>query len=163
MTAGTDSDQRVFDGYKMEYEQCAESYRHTYATIWQAGGLFGVISGAIVAVGSSGDGGLDPLLQVLAPLPLLFWYLGIFRPMNRYGEWRSKRLSVLEEEVFPKLESRLEMLHFSEYNTRRKKESSLYRALTFKWIWRPRVNEIVSILGISLLVAELVLISVNYL
>ena len=158
---GVDGDDPIFTGYLTEYEQCAESYRHTYATIWQAGGLFGVISGAIVAIGST-EGGLDPIIQVLAPVPLLFWYLGIFRPMNRYGEWRSRRLTDIEtrlEEIVP----RLDMRHFRQYDRDRKSESRAYRLVTFKWVWRPRVSEMVSVFGTALLVAEVLLIWANYL
>jgi hypothetical protein len=156
-----DSTDAIVLGYMTEYEQCAESYRHTYATIWQAGGLFGIISGAIVAIGST-QGSLDPIIQVLAPLPLVFWYLGIFRPMNRYGEWRSRRLSDLEarlEDIVPGLD----MWHFRQYEADRKSESGVYRLVTFKWVWRPRVSEIVSIFGTALLIAEVLLIWVYYL
>ena len=162
-SSGYDRDpQRVFDGYIAEYEECGASYRHTYSTIWQAGGLFGVISGALIAVGSTEGGGIDPLIQVLAPLPFLFWYLGIFRPMNKYGEWRSERLVDIETKL-EELEPELDMRHFRRYDRDRKDESALYRWVTFKWIWQPRVSEIVTIFGMSVLVAEIVLIWVNYL
>lgn len=150
---------KVFDGYLKEYEQCSESYRHTYATIWQAGALFGVVSGAIVGL-SSRNGSLAPVIQVLAPLPLLFWYAGIFRPMNHYGEMRSERLAQLEELLADHVPG-LEMRHFRSYDIARKGESRMYRVVTFKWIWRPRVTEIVTIVGILLLTAEIVLISSN--
>lgn len=156
-----DSADATFAGYLTEYQQCAESYRHTYATIWQAGGLFGIVSGAIVAIGST-EGGLDPIIQVLAPLPLLFWYLGIFRPMNRYGEWRNERLSEIEA-TLQAIVPGLDMRHFRQYEAGRKRESRTRRLVTFKWVWRPRVSEIVAIFGTALLGAEVLLVWVNYL
>jgi hypothetical protein len=42
----------AIQGLTTEYEQCMDSYRHTYATIWQAGGIFIAISAAIVAFGT---------------------------------------------------------------------------------------------------------------
>jgi hypothetical protein len=154
-------DDRVFDGYMHEYDQCCENYRHTYATIWQAGGLFGVISGALVGLGTK-DGSLPPLIQVLAPAPLIFWFLGIFLPMNRYGELRSSRLAAIEK-LLPTLVQGLEMDHFRSYDRLRKRESELSRILTFKWLWRPRVIEIVTVIGTALIVAEVALIWSNYL
>ena len=92
------------DALLTEYRECMASYRHTYATIWQAGGIFTAISAAVVALsakltlGEAGAGKPD-LLALLAPIPFLFWWWGIFRPMNRYGEWRNDRLVEIEDEL----------------------------------------------------------------
>lgn len=145
----------------MEYQQCAESYRHTYATIWQAGGLFGIVSGALVGLSAS-DGTLPPIIQVLAPLPLLFWYLGIFRPMNRYGELRGERLAEIELILGGKV-SGLCMKHFCSYEESRKSESRLSCAPPLKWVREPRVSEMAAILGAALIVGEFYLVWTLYL
>ena len=160
-SSSADREERIFLGYLKEYEECSESYRHTYQTIWQAAGLFGVISGALVGLGTQ-DGSVPPLIQVLAPAPLVFWYVGVFRPMNRYGEVRSARLAQLEQELEDEVPG-LKMRHFRRYDTSRKAESPLYRIVTFKWVWRPRVSEIVTLLGVTLIIAEIVLVWTNYL
>jgi hypothetical protein len=152
---------RLLDTYVLEYQQCCDSYRHTYTTIWAAGGLFGAASGAILALSSRG-GDIDPVIQVIAPLPMLFWYLGIFRPMNRYGEWRSTRAGQIEDILMDHVDG-LVMQHYRHFESARKRESRLYRLITFKWIWRPRVVEVVSIAGAMLIAAEIALIWVNFL
>jgi hypothetical protein len=152
---------QVFEGYMHEYDQCCESYRHTYTTIWAAGGLFGLISGALVGLGTK-DGSLPALIQVLAPAPLLFWYIGIFRPMDRYGEWRSERAKEIEA-VLQKALPDLKMKHYRRFEEDRKTEPTLRRVLLLKWLWRPRVKEVVNLVGVSLIAAEVALIWVNYL
>jgi hypothetical protein len=73
-----------------EYTECATSYRHTYATIWQAGGILGAAAAAILAFSSS-------WVQLFAPVPILAWYLALFLPMDAYGQLRRRRLQQLEE------------------------------------------------------------------
>lgn len=147
--------EQAFNAYLTEYKECMESYRHTYATIWQAGALFGAISGAMVAIVGSGSMQFTPLLQVLVPLPILFWYWGIFRPMNGYGELRSDRLAEIEKILNQNI-SRLKMQHFLHYGEQRKKENIIKRFITFKWLWKPRVVEIVTVIGVGLLIVELI-------
>jgi len=144
----------AFQGYLVEYEQCMESYRHTYATIWQAGALFAAISAAIVTFAGSDNSNL----QVLAPLPIIFWYLGIFQPMNRYGEVRNDRLVQLEQTLGTAIRD-LQMQHFRYFSGTRKAESTTRRILLFKWLWRPRVKEIVTMFGVALIVVEFYLIA----
>lgn len=156
-----DAQEQRLETYRVEYEQCMESYRHTYETIWQAGAVFAAISAGIVAFGGGDDGDLDPVIQLLAPLPFLFWYLGVFRPMNRYGERRSDRLKAIEETLHQLVGA--DLRHFREYDAERKSEPRVHRLVTLKWIWRPRVSEVVSILGVSLLVVEAWLFAVHVL
>lgn len=87
----------VLDAYLREYEQCMESYRHTYQTIWQVGSMFAAIGGAMFAFGD--NAGKLSWTQALAPLPLLFWYLGVFLPMDRYGDVRRETLVWIETAI----------------------------------------------------------------
>lgn len=154
----------AFQAYITEYEQCMESYRHTYETIWQAGAIFSAISAGIIAFTSnSGNGitGISPLVQVLAPIPVLFWFHGIYRPMNRYGELRNDRLTELEELLSDGVPG-LQMSHYRNFSRFRKGESRMKRILTFKWLWRPRVSEIISIFGCIITGLEIYLLWVNY-
>lgn len=106
------SEQKV-TAYLTEYEQCQESYRHTYQTIWQAGAIFVAVSAGIVALWDKSKG-FSPWMIILAPLPFLFWYVGIFRPMNKYGELRRGILRDIER-TLNKLIPGLSLKHFSEY------------------------------------------------
>lgn len=148
----------AFQGYITEYEQCMESYRHTYATIWQAGGIFAAISAAIVAFGANEATGIPPWILVLAPVLFLFWWWGIFRPMNRYGEWRNDRLAQIEEKLSEPTTPGLQMRHFSEFSSKRKGGWKIVRILTLQWLWRSRVKEVVTIFGCSIFVLELILL-----
>lgn len=103
------------EAYLIEYQECMDSYRHTYATIWQAGAIFAAISAAIVAFtrGSElpgGSAGIASWIQILAPISFLFWWWGIFMPMNRYGELRSDRLAEIEELLSDPTIPKLQML-----------------------------------------------------
>jgi hypothetical protein len=82
--------------------------------------------------------------------------------MNRYGEWRSARASELEELMGDEVAG-LDMRHYRHFDAARKRDSRLYRVITFKWVWRPRVSEIVSIAGTLLIATEIALIWVHYL
>ena len=153
--------------YLTEYRECMESYRHTYATIWQSGIVFTTISVAIVAfVNISDIGGgshkIPPFVLMLVPIPILFWWWGVFMSMNRYGELRSKRLEEIEQ-LLNESVPRLQMCHFCNYNRDRTKEGTVERIRKFKWLLKPKVSEIVSIFGVALLILEIYLLWVYYL
>lgn len=154
------------EGYLVEYHECIDSYRHTYTTIWQAGAIFAAISAAVVAF-SKGSGtpgvsaNIAPWIQVLAPIPFLFWWWGIFVPMNRYGEQRNDRLVEIEQ-LLSTATSGLKMFHVKGFSEGRKKESIFWRILTLKWLWQPRVKEVVTIFGVAILLLELALVWKNY-
>lgn len=153
MTPGAPLSEEARQAHLVEYEQCMESYRHTYATIWQAGALFAAISAAIVALGGSDSGAtgfhVPAAIEVLAPLPFLFWWLGIFRPMNRYGELRNDRLAQIESLLNAGIPG-CAMSHFSGFSTSRKAGYKLWRrVLTLQVLWRPRVYEVVNICGLT--------------
>jgi hypothetical protein len=141
----------AFQGYLTEYEQCLESYRHTYETIWQASALFAAISAGIIAFGNT------QIPSIVGPLPIIFWYLGIFRPMNRYGELRNDRLAELERRLSEAVPG-LDMRAVRSFSGARKSESEIRRIATFKWLWRPRVKEIVTLFGVGLILVEIYLV-----
>jgi hypothetical protein len=159
---GSKINETAIRAYLIEYEQCQEGYRHTYTTIWQAGSIFVAASAAILAIAASGQGGVDPAVRVIAPLPFLFWWLGIFRPMHYYGEMKSERLVALETLLNESVPD-LTMEHFREYDKERKSESLLHRLVWLSWFRRPRVNEFVNLIGILVLLTEVALLWANYL
>lgn len=143
----------AFKAYLTEYQECVDSYRHTYTTIWQAGALFSAISAAIVAFAG------PKWIQMLAPLPFIFWYLGIFTPMDRYGELRSERLAKIEQLLNHAVPG-LGMDHFINYNKSRKEKIGIIKRI-YKRKWG--VKHVVSIFGILLILIEIYLIWAHYL
>lgn len=135
--------------YLKEYEQVLGTYRFTYQTIWQAGSIFISATAAIAAIALTRDGGVDSAALAAAPLPFVFWWLGVWGPMNRYGEMHSTRAAQLEEILSWSVPG-LTMTHFTTFNAKRKEH-------TVKWFKRvvregkPRVSEIVNAAGLLML------------
>lgn len=164
------------NAYLVEYQQCMESYRHTYATIWQAGSIFAAASAALIAFSSKSDGALPWWIQLLAPMPIIFWWWGIFWPMNRYGEWRSNRLKTIEGLLSEGgAASDLHMEHFRHFDRARKGDAQEGESLksrafriykgrfkTLKFIRAPRVSEIVFLFGLAIVLLELYLTMKNW-
>ena len=138
--------QAALEAYLAEYKECAECYRHTYSTIYQSGGLLATASGALMAFASS------PIIQSISLLPILFWYIGIFIPMNSYAEHRSTRLKNIEEELNRSIGD-LTMRHFSLYDQERKKKLGLVKRLGAHW----RVSQVMNVLFFILLTIQVLL------
>jgi hypothetical protein len=159
----------------VEYEQCMESYRHTYQTIWQAGALFAAISAAVVAIAAKGGGSSIVIamhasratyvasssssafwVSAAAPIPFLFWYLGIFLPMNGYGEVRAERLADIEKALSNGTPG-LDMAHYSSYNRSRKPARGLRRLVAFDRT-KLRVHEVVNAFCIGIVLIDVLLV-----
>ncbi len=95
----------------------------TYSTIWSAGALFTAATAGLLVVAGLQSGPIRAAL-VFAPLPFLFWYLGLFRPMNRYAELRTKRLESIEV-LLSNAVPGLEMRHFRDFNEKRRDQRGL--------------------------------------
>jgi hypothetical protein len=147
--------------YLKEYEQALGTYRFTYQTIWQAGSIFISASAAVAAIAATRRGGVDPAVLACAPLPFLFWWLGVFRPMNWYGEIHSTRAAELEVILNARVPE-LRMNHFTTFDLIRKKDKGLrLRLKRVVYRRKPRVSEVVNSAGVLLLAAEAALF-VNY-
>jgi hypothetical protein len=102
-----------------EYSQCAECFRHTYATIWQSGLLFATFSAAVFGFFFSFQDRLHlslPYLPFVSLSSIIIWWLMVFEPMNRYGDSRTKRCRQIEEELSIEVTG-LKMKHFGNYDT----------------------------------------------
>lgn len=112
-----------------EYTECAECFRHTYATIWQSGILFATFSVAIFGFFFSFQNQLRmylPYLPFVSLSSVILWWLMIFEPMNRYGDIREKRCSEIEVEL-SNIIPNLNMKHFRNYGV------SKGRVLRVRW------------------------------
>ncbi len=94
--------------YLKEYSECMQSYRHTYQTIWQAGSFFIAMTAALIAYATYTS---NLTLKLIAFIPYIFWWIGIFTPMDRYGKIRFYRLVKLEK-IINSLIPRLNLNHF---------------------------------------------------
>ena len=144
------------DAYLKEYSECAASYRHTYATIWQAGGIFFATSGVMLAFSDD----INNIVFSFSLVPIVFWWIGLFLPMDKYGEMRSKRLSDIEEEL-NNLKLGLKMRHFSRYEQGRKNRNEFESNEKYKVRYYWRVKTIVNLFMISIFFLQ-ALLAINY-
>jgi len=77
-------DKDLMELYKMEYERCAQRYDDLYRAAWTNFSYIALIAGAILTFGSARF--MPELSIFLATIPLLFWWLASFEPLNRYGD-----------------------------------------------------------------------------
>ncbi len=81
----------VLEAYKLEYQLAASRYENIYKAIWQIFSYLAAISGALLTFGA--DHFQHNLLWVLASLPLFFWCVSTYLPMDRYGHSCLDRLA----------------------------------------------------------------------
>lgn len=143
----------ALNAHLIEYQECMESYRHTYDTIWQAGALFAALTVGLITFAQES-------IKELSLLPIIFWCFGIFTPMNRYGELRNDRLVAIEQLLNATVPG-LKMAHFSDYSRTRKNKDAVSifnRVFSRKW----GVSLFIMVAGTLCIVVQAYLIWVNY-
>ncbi len=90
-------DDPAIELYKLEYEKGAERYQDIYKSVWANFNYLVLLSGGILAFSSNFKVLPAWLTPVLAVLPLLYWYVAVFKPGNRYGDQVVERLSLVEK------------------------------------------------------------------
>jgi hypothetical protein len=81
--------------YKMEYERCAQRYNDLYNAAWTNFSYMALVAGGILSFGGSRF--VTPFTAFLACLPLLFWWLATFEPLNRYGDHVETQILKIEK------------------------------------------------------------------
>ncbi len=81
--------------YKMEYERCAQRYNDLYNAAWTNFSYMALVAGGILSFGGSRF--VTPFTALLACLPLLFWWLATFEPLNRYGDHVETQILKIEK------------------------------------------------------------------
>lgn len=104
----TENKKELANIYLKEYSECMQSYRHTYQTIWQAGSFFIAVTAALITYATYIN---NITLKFISFIPYIFWWLGIFTPMDRYGKIRFYRLVKLEN-IINSLIPKLNINHF---------------------------------------------------
>jgi hypothetical protein len=130
-----------------EYHETAESFRHTYETIWQSGIVFATISLAIFGFFFSFQNQLKlylPYLPFISLLSIVIWWLMVFEPMNHYGDVREKRCITIETELSGLIPD-LNMSNFRDYG------ASKIRFLRVRWGVRVLVVIILTLMILLLL------------
>src|SRR5258705_1629901 len=94
-TTVTTNGKELIDLYKMEYERCAQRYDDLYGAAWTNFSYIALIAGAILTFGS--DSFMTELSIFVATLPLLFWWIATFEPLNRYGDQVQARAACIEQ------------------------------------------------------------------
>ena len=84
----------VLELYKVEYDKGATRYENIYQAMWRIFSHVVVVSGAILSFGS--DRLTPELLGFLVGLPLVFWFLSTYIPLDRYGNSTLERLRTIE-------------------------------------------------------------------
>jgi hypothetical protein len=115
--------------YKMEYERCTQRYNDLYNAAWTNFSYMALVAGGILSFGGSRF--VTPLTAFLACLPLLFWWLATFEPLNRYGDLVEKQILKIEKALNALSISRLEdvpeearkgLTHFEDFAKRGSEE-----------------------------------------
>jgi hypothetical protein len=109
--------------YKMEYEKAVERYNNLYNAAWTNFSYMALVAGGLLTFG--GARFVTPLTAFLACLPLLFWWVATFEPLNRYGDKVEKELGDVEKALnalcisddFPK-DAQKGLTHFQNFATR---------------------------------------------
>lgn len=124
----------VSELYKFEYERGAQRYNDLYTAAWTNFSYMAIVAGAILTFG--GDRFVPELSALLACLPLLFWWLATFEPLNRYGDQVIDRLSQLESLLNTgyNLEGENKLSHYTNFKEREGK----FRPLPDGKNWWPR-------------------------
>jgi hypothetical protein len=130
-TPGSAQSDSKLELYKLEYERAAIRYEDIYKAVWQIFSYMTAISGALLAFG--GDHFQKNFFWSLASAPLVFWFWGTYRPLDRYGTSCGERLSLIEEELNRTYEVQMEQYRIFD---RRKKEKrfKLNRVSSVVWL-----------------------------
>lgn len=86
-----------FEMFKLEYEQTAQRYENIYKAIWQIFSYMTALTAAIVAFGSNNLPSL--IVVIITPLPIFFWLMAIYFPMDSYGQQSRQRLANIETDI----------------------------------------------------------------
>jgi len=163
----------AIDVYKMEYETCARRYNDLYTAAWTNFSYMALFAGGILTFGGSRF--IVPLTVFLACLPLLFWWVATFEPLNKYGDQVQKDLGNIERAIdahcFPTKPVLAEtpkppgptavpsdyankgLTHYRDFAKRESRQSSVPRELTQSSV--PRVRSVVRIAGCIMLVTAI--------
>lgn len=142
----------TFNLFKLEYEQAAERYENIYRAIWQIFQYMALLSGGILTFASKDERFPIQFIIFIALIPLIFWFLATYIPMDKYGRDLGKRLSEIENQLNEKFTNYWSLNHYKPFDGREQKASVLWPPC--KWWWRARF--VIVSFGMILLIAFIV-------
>jgi hypothetical protein len=114
-----DSPDPALDLYKLEYEKCSERYENIYKAVWTNFSYMAAVAAGILTFGKE-QLGADSVK--FAFIPLLFWWLATFEPLNRYGDHVAEELKRIELILNDRYN--VDLSHFTNYNRARARSLS---------------------------------------
>jgi hypothetical protein len=151
----SEDDKKRLEFWKTEYEKAAERYENIYKALWQNFQYLALVSAAILTFGK--DSLPAGMMILLAGLPVLFWFVAQYVPMDRYGVAARDRLAEIENafnDYFAKNSANSKIIpefrHYTEFSenfkgTKRKKgllwstwrvrTAVMYSALVMLVVW----------------------------
>lgn len=95
-----DKSKEILEYLKLEYQKSVEAYIDIYNSIWK---IFSYLSALIAGLFVASTKMIPPFTAYtflfLGTSIIAFWYLGIYCPMNQYGEKRRKMLDDISKEI----------------------------------------------------------------
>jgi hypothetical protein len=88
-------DKSRLEFWLVEYEKASERYENIYKALWQNFQYLALVSAAILTFGK--DSLPAFMIILLAGLPVLFWFVAQFIPLDRYGDATRHRLAKIEK------------------------------------------------------------------
>ena len=124
-----DDDERAVQLYMLEYQKAAERYDNIYRSIWTIFSYMTAVAGGFLAFGAER---IEPhALICIASIPLLFWLVTTYLPLDRYGTQVIKRLGQIE--CILSRDYHVDLDHFKQYaNKELSVRKGLWRALKAK-------------------------------
>jgi len=134
-----DDDKQKLEAFKVEYQKAADRYDNIYKAIWTNFSYMAIVSGGILTFGKDKLGVY--MAGLLAYVPLLFWWLASFEPMNRYGDRLVDRLAEIEKRINTLLNMADNnhaqgLRHFINYQDRSTETSLVARAIRVRHMVR---------------------------
>src|SRR5262245_23238273 len=110
------------DAYKTAYQVASTRYDNIYRSAWTIFSYMTAVSAAVLSFGGSHFYG--ELLVLVSSMPLVFWYLTTYLPLNGYGDNTLENLRALEERISKEFDVAVD--HFAEFD--RSRNSRVFRA-----------------------------------
>lgn len=138
--------QSPLEPYLIEYRLAAERYENIYKAIWQNFSYMAALSAGILAFGEKALP--ERALYVGAIVPMLFWYLATYIPMDHYA--REARRRAAQVEALINSLTGAQLAHYTEFG-RADPRVHVGKGAPLPFF---HVNHIVHFVGVSLIVAS---------
>lgn len=144
--------ERDFNLFKLEYEQATQRYENIYRAIWQIFQYMAFLSAGILTFSSKSDIFPIPVIILIALIPLVFWFLATYIPMDKYGRDLGKHLGQMENKINENFPSHWQLNHYKFFDSRKQENPNI--------LWWP-ARRIIKFFGIILLILCIIFLSLT--